>query len=97
MNREAGSYCLSIGSSFCSLLAEISFLFAFTVLMSTGKRPVPWVDTHFDPTAVPNLGRHSSNRMPHDMFHDCGLNPLFPLFLIESTQHEVSREDLVAK
>ena len=31
-----------------------------------------------DPTAVHNLGRHSSNRMPHDMFADFNLSPLCP-------------------
>ena len=84
-----------------SQLEEISFSFALTGLT---KRPLPLVETHFDPT-IHNLGRHSSNRMPHDMFADCNLSPLYPahsftvipLLLRELTQHEVSREDSVAK
>ena len=39
------------------------------------RSPLPWIETHFDPTAVHNLGRHSSNRMPHDMFADYNLSP----------------------
>ena len=66
---------------------------------------MPWVETHFDRTAVHNLGQHSSNHMPHDMFVGCDLNSLcpahsftvFPLLLSEPTQREVSREDSVAK
>ena len=74
--------------------------------MSTGKETSAMgVETHFDPTAVHNLRRHSSNRMPHDMFADCDLSPLclahritvIPLLLSESTQREESREDSVAK
>ena len=70
------------------------------------KKPLPWVEARFYPTAVHNfLGRDSSNRMPHDMFADCDLSPLclahsftvIPLLLSEPTQHEVSHEDSVAK
>ena len=58
-----------------------------------GKRPPPWLETGFDQTVVHNLGRHSSNRMPHDMFADCDLSPLcsahsftvIPLLLSEPT------------
>ena len=58
------------------------------------RLPLSWVETHFDPTAVHNLGRHSSNRMPHEMFADCDLSPLcpahsfivIPLLLSEPTQ-----------
>ena len=32
--------------------------------------------TRFDPSVFHNLGRHSSNRMPHDMFADCDLSPM---------------------
>ena len=86
------------------LLAEASFLFAFAVLTSRGKRA--WVETHFDPTAVHDLGRgRSSNRMLHDRFADCDKNSLclanyftvIPLLLSEPTRHKVSREDWVAK
>ena len=64
------------------------------------KTPLPWVKTHFDPTAVHNLGRHSSNRLSHDMFAECDLSPLcpthsfilIPLLSSEPTQHELSRE-----
>ena len=85
-----------------SQLEEISFSFALTGLT---KRPLPLVETHFDPTAVRNLGRHCSKRMPHDMFADCNLSPLYPahsftailLLFREPTQHEVSREDSVTK
>ena len=81
------------------------FSFAFAGLKSTGKGSLPWVETRYDPTAVHNLGRHSSNRMPRDMFADCDLSLLYPvhcftvipLLLSEPTQHEVSCEDSVAK
>ena len=66
---------------------------------------MPCVKTRLYPTAVHNLGRDSSNRMPHDMFANCDLSPLclahsftvIPLFLSEPTQHEVSLEDSVVK
>ena len=51
------------------------------------------------------MSQHSSNSMLHEMFADCDLSPLCsapyftvsPLMLSEPTQHEVSREDSVAK
>ena len=51
------------------------------------------VETQSDPTAVQNLGQHSSNRIPHDMFTDGDFGPLcpahsftvIPLLLSEST------------
>ena len=54
--------------------------------------------------AVHNLGRHSSNRMPHDVVADCDLSPLRPahsltiilLLLSEPKEQEVSREDSAA-
>ena len=39
------------------------------------------VETHPDSTAVHNLGRHSSNLMPHDMFADSDLSLLCPVVL----------------
>ena len=83
------------------LLAEASFLLRSLDWRVLEKRPQSWIETHFDPTAVHNLGRHSSKRMPHDMFADCDLSPLcsahsfiaLPLLLSEPTQHQVSRVD----
>ena len=55
---------------------------------------MPCVETHFDPTAVHNLARHSSKRLAHDMFADYDLSPLcsahpftvIPLLFSEPTQ-----------
>ena len=68
-------------------------------------RLLPWIETRFYPSAVHNRARHSSNRMPHDMFTDCDLSPLclahsftvIPLLLSEPTQPEVSGAESVAK
>ena len=89
----------------CSLLALVSFRLRSLGRRVQEKRPMPWVETYFDPTIVHNLGLHSSNRMPHDMFADCDLSPpcpahsfvVFPLLLGEPTQQDVAREDSVAK
>ena len=56
------------------------FSFAFAGLSSTGMRPLPWVEPHFDATTIHNLGRDSSYLMPHDtcMFADCELSLLCP-------------------
>ena len=64
-----------------SLLAEVSFLFAFAGPTSTEKRPLPWVEIHFDPTAV----------------HPAHTYIVIPLLLSKPTQHDVSREGIVAK
>ena len=86
-----------------SLLAEVSSL-CICWADEYGKRDLPWVKTRCYPTAVHNLGRDSSNHIPHDMFADCDLSPLCSMhsftvipLLSGPTQHEVSREDLVAK
>ena len=80
-------------------------LFSFALAGLT-KRSLPWVEIHFDQTAVHNLGQHSSNCMSHDIFAYCDLKQLYhahsftkiiPLLLSKPTQHEVSGEALVAK
>ena len=57
----------------CSLLAEVLFFCVYWTY-ECGKRDLchgPWVETHFDPNAVRDLGRHCSKRTPHDIFADC--------------------------
>ena len=94
-------------------LATLSFpcwQWSLLFLLSLGwgvqeRRPLPLVQTHFNPTAIHNLGRYSLNCMNHYMFAYCDLSPLcpsgsftvIPLLLSEPTQNEISREDSVAK
>ena len=61
----------------CTLPEDVSS-FAFTGLTSIGKKPPPWVETHFDPTVVHDRRWHCSKCMPHDMFTDCDVSPLCP-------------------
>ena len=47
-------------------------LFSFCVRWADEYEKRAWVETHFNPTAVNDLGRgHSSNRMLHDLFVEC--------------------------
>ena len=59
-----------------SLLAEVAFLLRSLSLRVRENRHLPWVETHFDTSAVHDLGRDYSKRMSHDKFADCDLGPL---------------------
>lgn len=60
--------------SFVTASLHRSPLFAFAGLRVRKKRPLPWIETHFDPTAVHHLGRLYA--CPMICFADCDLSPL---------------------
>ena len=57
---------------------------------SKENRPLPWVKTQFDPTTVHHLDLSM-------VFSTHFFTAVVLLLLSKRTQHEVSREDLIAK
>ena len=57
---------------------------------SKENRPLPYIKTQVDPTTVHNLDLRT-------LFSTHFFTAVVPLLLSKRTQHEVSREDLIAK